>query len=110
MGKQDIKFGILIAPVIFVDNWEELYLELIEELNYELSDKVKKSVFFEVIFMTYSYVHTKINEAAFPNAIQLYNKDLMTGRGRGKYWYKESVRKTGEKFFLDKLNQFFPRK
>lgn len=76
--------GILIAPVIFVENWRELYLELIKRLKDELSEKAKKDIFFEVIFMTYSYVHTKINEEAFPNAINLYNKDIMTGRGRGK--------------------------
>ena len=29
--------GILIAPVIFVENWEILYLELIQRLNLELS-------------------------------------------------------------------------
>lgn len=100
--------GILIAPVIFVDNWRILYLELIQRLNLELSEKVKNKVFFEVIFMTYSYVHTKINEEAFPNAINLYNKELMTGRGRGKYWYKNEVREEGEKFFRENLKKYFP--
>ena len=95
--------GILIAPVIFVENWKKLYLELIQRLNLELSEKVKNSVFFEVIFMTYSYVHTKINEEAFPNAMNLYNKEIMTGRGRGKYWYKNDVRQEGEKFFRENL-------
>ena len=69
------KIGILIAPVIFVDNWQELYLELIQRLSSELSEQVKKEVFFEIIFMTYSYVHTKINEEAFPNAINIYNNE-----------------------------------
>ena len=76
------KVGILIAPVVFVDNWKGLYLELIHKLNDMLSGEVKKDLFFEIIFMTYSYVHTKINAEAFPNAINLYNKNLMTGRGR----------------------------
>ena len=74
----------------------------------ELSEKVKKDVFFEVIFMTYSYVHTKINEEAFPNAIELYNKELMTGRGRGKYWYKSDIRQEGEKFFRENMKKYFP--
>ena len=95
------EIGILIAPVIFVENWKELYLELIKRLNEELTEKAKKDIFFEVIFMTYSYIHTKINEEAFPNAINLYNKEKMTGRGRGKYWYKEEMRKEGEKFFKE---------
>ena len=102
------KIGILIAPVIMVENWKELYSELIQRLNQELSNKVKKDVFFEIIFMTYSYVHTKINEEAFPNAINLYNKEIMTGRGRGKYMYKNDIRKEGEIFFREEMNKWFP--
>ena len=103
------KIGILIAPVIFVDNWKELYLELIQRLNSELTEKVKKDVFFEIIFMTYSYVHTKINEEAFPNAINLYNKEQMTGRGKGKYWYKQALREEGERFFREEMKRYFPQ-
>ena len=36
----DYKIGILIAPVIFVENWQELYENLIKRLSKELSDKV----------------------------------------------------------------------
>ena len=101
------KIGILIAPVILVDNWKQLYLELIQRLNQELSEKVKKDVFFEIIFMTYSYVHTKINEEAFPNAINLYDKEMMTGRGRGKYWYKNNVRSEAETFLREQMKKYF---
>ena len=100
--------GILIAPVIFVENWKEKYLELIKRLEAELNNKVKKDVFFEIIFMTYSYVHTKINEEAFPKAINLYDKELMTGRGRGKYWYKAKLREDGERFFIENMKKYFP--
>lgn len=102
------KIGILIAPVIFLDNWENLYTELIETLSEKLSEEVKSQVFFEIIFMTYSYVHTKINEEAFPNAVNLYDKEKMTGRGRGKYMYKQNLRQTGEEFFRNKLSKKFP--
>lgn len=102
------KIGILIAPVIMVDNWKQLYLELIQRLSQELSEKVKKDAFFEIIFMTYSYVHTKINEEAFPNAINLYDKESMTGRGRGKYWYKKELREDGELFFREQMKKYFP--
>jgi spore photoproduct lyase len=100
--------GILIAPVIFVENWKEKYLELIKRLESELNNKVKKDVFFEIIFMTYSYVHTKINEEAFPKAINLYDKELMIGRGRGKYWYKSKLREEGERFFIENMKKYFP--
>ncbi len=101
------ELGILIAPVIFVDNWKTLYSELIEYLYNNLSKEVKKNVFFEIIFMTYSYVHMAINQEAFPNAINLYNKELMTGRGKGKYMYKDFIKKEGEIFLREKMEKFF---
>ena len=102
------KIGILIAPVILVENWQKLYSSLIKELSVKLSDKVKKQAFFEIIFMTYSYVHTKINEEAFPTAINLYNKEIMTGRGNGKYAYKINTRKEAEIFLREKMKKYFP--
>ncbi len=100
--------GILIAPVILVENWKTLYQQLIQRLAEELSEAVKKEAFFEIIFMTYSYIHTKINEEAFPNAISLYDKDIMTGRGRGKYWYKNEVRGEAELFLREQMSHYFP--
>lgn len=100
--------GILIAPVIMIDNWKEEYENLIKYLYENLSNEVKKDTFFEVIFMTYSYVHRMINQEAFPNAINLYNKELMIGRGRGKYMYKLSIKQESEKFFRNVLNKYFP--
>ncbi len=102
------KVGILIAPVIFVENWKEEYENLIKYLKANLSEEVQKDVFFEVIFMTYSYVHRKINEEAFPNAITLYDQNLMTGRGRGKYMYKADIKEEGKKFFSENLKKYFP--
>ena len=108
LAEAGYKIGILIAPVIMVENWKKLYLELIQRLSQELKEKVKKNVFFEIIFMTYSYVHTKINEEAFPNAINLYNKEIMTGRGKGKYMYKNDIRKDGEIFLREQMKKYFP--
>lgn len=108
LAEAGYKVGILIAPVILVENWKELYTELIHRLNSELSEKVKREAFFEIIFMTYSYVHTKINEEAFPNAINLYNKDIMTGRGKGKYSYKQDVRKEAEIYIRTQMEKYFP--
>ena len=103
----DYPVGILIAPVILVENWKELYSNLIKYLYDNLSKKVKKEVFFEIIFMTYSYVHNAINREAFPNAINLFDKDIMTGRGKGKYMYKEYIRKEGEEFLRNEMNKYF---
>ena len=109
LKEAEYKIGILIAPVILIDNWKELYSNLIKELSIELTEKVKKEVFFEIIFMTYSYVHTKINEEAFPYAINLYNRDIMTGRGRGKYMYKKDIRNDAEVFLREQMHKYFPQ-
>ncbi len=101
------KIGILIAPVVLVDGWEKLYSDLIKYLYENLNEQVKKDVFFEIIFMTYSYVHRMINQDAFPNAIQLYEQEKMTGRGRGKYMYRKDIREEGEKFFREQLSKYF---
>ena len=49
-----------------------------------------------------------INNEAFPDRINLYNKDIMTVRGRGKYMYKKEIKKQGEIFFKEKLKKYFP--
>ena len=59
--------------------------------------------------MTYSYVHTRINEEAFPNAINLYDKEKMTGRGRGKYGYKEKERIEAEIYLREQMKKYFPK-
>ena len=65
-------------------------------------------MFFEIIFMTYSFVHTKINQEAFPKAIDLYNKEIMTGRGKGKYMYRNEIRKEGEEYLIEMMKKYFP--
>jgi len=97
--------GLLIAPVILVPDWKKQYGELIEQLSDELSPKVKKEGFIEIILMTYSFVHNAINTEAFPNAAKLLDKEKMTGRGRGKYSYRNDVREEAEVFLRDKLSQ-----
>lgn len=100
--------GILIAPIILVDNWMQLYEELLIQLSNELSDEIKKDTFFELIFMTYSYVHTKINEEAFPNAISLYDPSYMVGRGRGKYRYRDSIKQEASNYMSELMKKYFP--
>ena len=100
--------GILIAPIILVDNWKILYEDLLKELLERLSNKAKKEVFFELIFMTYSYVHNAINHEAFPNAIDLYNKEIMTGRGKGKYAYKSTIKEEAKIYIENLMHKYFP--
>ena len=62
-----------------------------------------------MIFMTYSYIHKMINKEAFPMAIDLYNPNIMTGRGRGKYTYKYEIREEGEIFLRELMRKYFPK-
>ncbi len=100
--------GLLIAPVILLPDWEKMYGQLVDCLANQLSDKVKSTGFIEIILMTYSFVHNAINNDAFPNAIQIFNHELMTGRGRGKYSYKENVRHEAEVFFHQTIQKKLP--
>ena len=100
--------GILIAPIILVENWQVKYEELLQYLAEHLNDKVKQETFFELILMTYSYIHHAINQEAFPNAMDLYDKEKMKVRGRGKYAYHNMARKEAEEFFMEKMKKYFP--
>ncbi len=97
--------GILIAPVILVEDWKKIYGELIDILSQTLNPKIKKTGFIEIILMTYSYVHNEINKAAFPNAIPIFDKSIMRGRGRGKYCYKDDLRQDAEMFLTNKIKE-----
>lgn len=97
--------GLLIAPVILVENWRELYTGLLEELRQGLSEKMKAQMFLEVILMTYSYVHRAINQEAFPNAPDLYDPAQMTGRGRGRYCYRQESREECELFLRGEIRR-----
>ena len=100
--------GILIAPVILCDDWIGKYGQLIDVLSTGLSEKVKRQLFIEIIFMTYSYVHRAINSEAFPNAASLYDGELMTGKGRGKYSYKKDARLPAEAFLRERIAEKLP--
>lgn len=97
--------GILLAPIMLLPGWRDLYGGLLEQLAAELSARVKRTAFLEIIFMTYSYVQNAINTEAFPGAVQLYDKTAMTGRGRGKYCYRVPLRAEGEAFLRERLGK-----
>ena len=107
MCEAGYRVGLLIAPVILVDDWKNLYTELLSILADKLSYKVQKEMKIEIIFMTYSFVHRAINNDAFPNAVELYSQNLMTGRGMGKYCYKTPIRLGGEQFLREEIEKRF---
>lgn len=97
--------GLLIAPVILVDGWKAMYTELLEQLRDGLTEKTKNQMFLEIILMTYSYIHRAINSEAFPAAPDLYDSQLMTGRGRGRYCYTPQARLEAEEFLRAEIKR-----
>ena len=95
--------GILIAPVILLEGWQAMYDRLISQLAEGLSTKVQEQLTIEIILMTYSSVHRYINDEAFPNGVQLFDKDLMRGRARGKYGYNNAAIAEAEQFLRAQL-------
>ncbi|MDD3169365.1 MAG: spore photoproduct lyase, partial [Eubacteriales bacterium] len=108
MSESGYPVGMLIAPVVLMDGWKELYSVLISQLSEKLLPAAKKKLFIEIIFMTYSYIHRAINEEAFPNAVTLYDQSLMTGRGRGRYCYRESIRTEAALYLREELAKKLP--
>jgi spore photoproduct lyase len=99
---------ILIAPVALIENWKQAYTGLLEQLSDGLSEQAKKDMTIEIIYMTYSFVHRAINREAFPNALNLYDASLMTGRGRGRYCYRTDIRREGEAFLREEIEKRLP--
>lgn len=108
MAEAGYPVGMLIAPIILLPEWKQLYSRLIEQLADELSEKVKQNGFIEIILMTYSFVQNAINTDAFPNAVKLFSREAMIGRGRGKYCYRNDVRSEVEAFLRQKLSERLP--
>ena len=50
----------------------------------------------------------KLMKKHFRGAINLYDTNLMTGRGRGKYSYKKEIREDAEKFMRELMQKYFP--
>ncbi|MBR5228098.1 MAG: spore photoproduct lyase [Clostridia bacterium] len=108
LKKAGYKVGILIAPIILLDNYKELYEELFITIKKSIPTELMKDIFFELIFMTYSFIHKAINTEAFPNAIQIYDKTKFASKGLGKYSYKKDIRNEATDFFEKLLNKYFP--
>lgn len=88
MAEAGYPVGMLIAPIILV--------------------KVKQNGFIEIILMTYSFVQNAINTDAFPKGVKLFDREMMTGRGRGKYSYRNEIRAETESFLREKLFKELP--
>ncbi len=103
------KTGLLIAPVVLLQGWRDMYHRLLQILHDSLSSRTKKDLPVEIIFMTYSYVHRMINRDAFPAAPELYDQQRMTVRGRGRYCYRPDEREEGARILREYTQKYLPQ-
>lgn len=100
--------GILVAPLILLPGWQEMYGRLFERMADSLPHTLLADAPFELIFMTYGYAHRQINPHAFPGTADLYDPALMSPCGRGRFGYRKAVKEEAAQFFREKLNDYFP--
>lgn len=100
------KVGINLAPIILVDDWKTLYKNMFEKLSDKLNPKLKEKLFIEMIFMTYGIANDKINSVAMPNVKNVFDKQNMTPKGRGKYCYKKNIRDDATYYFKELIKKY----
>jgi spore photoproduct lyase len=100
--------GILIAPIILLDGWQEMYERLLMTMAGSVDPAILRGVPLEIIFMTYGTVTRQINGEAFPGAVPLYDKDSMAFCGRSRYGYTQTAKTEAAEFLRDLIARWLP--
>lgn len=106
--KAEYDVGILVAPIILLDGYEQMYENLFKTMAEKLLPEVLDNVLIEIIFMTYGTVTKTINEDAFPNAVNLYNEDTMSYCGRSRYGYIPEQKDNVSAFLKESIARNLP--
>lgn len=106
--KANYDIGILIAPIILIEGFEDMYEKLLKTMSENLLPEIQKTITLEIIFMTYGTVTKTINDEAFPNAIELYNQDIMSYCGRSRYGYTPKTKENASTFLRDRIAYYLP--
>ena len=100
--------GILVAPIVLLDGYKEMYERLFQTMAKELLPEILDTVSLEIIYLTYGTVTQKINDEAFPNAVQLYNESIMSLCGRHRYGYTSDTKESASLFLKDRIAHYMP--
>jgi spore photoproduct lyase len=106
--RADYDVGILVAPIILLEGYEQMYERLFKTMGESIDPEILKNVLIEIIFMTYGTTTRKINDEAFPNAVQLYNENTMSYCGRSRYGYKQSQKEEASRFLRESIARHIP--
>lgn len=101
------RVGILIAPLVLVDDWQGRYERLFKQMADTLPAALLRQAPLELIFMTYGYAHRDINPKAFPGAQELYDPAAMSPCGRGRCGYNRATKEEAVPWFRDRLAHYF---
>jgi spore photoproduct lyase len=106
--KAEYDVGILVAPIILMEGYEQMYEDLFKTMAEKLLAEVLDNVLIEIIFMTYGTVTKTINEEAFPNAVNLYNENTMSHCGRSRYGYNAGEKEKVSAFLRESIARNMP--
>lgn len=102
------RIGVNIAPIILIDGWQDMYREMLELLANKLDPKLKEQLFFELIFMTYGYANDTINNVALKGVLNVFERDKMCPKGRGKFCYDLDLREDAAIYLKGLIAHHFP--
>ncbi len=100
--------GILIAPIIMIEGWQEMYERLFQKMAESIDPAILRGVQLEIIYMTYGMVTEKINQEAFPGAITLHDRESMAFCGRSRYGYTQPVKAEASAFLRERIAHWLP--
>ncbi|HWI65595.1 MAG TPA: spore photoproduct lyase [Symbiobacteriaceae bacterium] len=103
------RVGINLAPIMLVNGWQEQYDGLLTELAKKLDPALLEQTFFELIFMTYGWANDRINQAAFPGVLNVFEREKMQPKGPTKMHYRLSRREEAAVWFRHEIGARFPR-
>jgi spore photoproduct lyase len=104
--------GFIIAPIIWHENWEQGYAELLEKLHGALTPEASKDLTFEMIQHRFTKTAKNIIQKRYPKTkleMEEEKRKYKWGRwGQGKYVYPDEQANALREFITEQIFDKFP--
>lgn len=104
--------GFLIAPIIWHDDWEDGYAELLRALGKSLPKPAHKGLTFELIQHRFTKTAKSVIEKRYPKSkleMEIEQRKYKWGRwGQGKYVYPDEKAEALRMFISERIFETFP--
>jgi len=104
--------GFIIAPIMFEDNWQQDYTELLTALSEQILASLKADITFELITHRFTKRAKGVINEIFPNSSLDMDEEKRTFKygqfGYGKYVYPKETMKEAKEFFNTSIKNLFP--